>query len=161
MIRRPPRSTLFPYTTLFRSTHIVPSSDTRPDTFSVLARILAFLGTRPDSTIFQYSLRFHPFRVLARRVFRYSYRFYLFPVLTRILPLSGTHTDSTLSRYSSGEFFGTLMDSTISGYSPGFYQFFVFTLILPFSETRLYRFSIVARILPFPGTPPDSTVFRY
>src|SRR3712207_8294368 len=27
MIRRPPRSTLFPYTTLFRSTHVVPVGD--------------------------------------------------------------------------------------------------------------------------------------
>src|SRR3712207_9478755 len=26
MIRRPPRSTLFPYTTLFRSAHVVPAS---------------------------------------------------------------------------------------------------------------------------------------
>src|SRR3712207_6909076 len=29
MIRRPPRSTLFPYTTLFRSAHIFPSSGHR------------------------------------------------------------------------------------------------------------------------------------
>src|SRR3712207_7552732 len=29
MIRRPPRSTLFPYTTLFRSARLVPSSSTR------------------------------------------------------------------------------------------------------------------------------------
>src|SRR5690348_17788512 len=27
MIRRPPRSTLFPYTTLFRSNHVDPSAD--------------------------------------------------------------------------------------------------------------------------------------
>src|SRR3712207_8868169 len=30
MIRRPPRSTLFPYTTLFRSRHLVPGMDRRP-----------------------------------------------------------------------------------------------------------------------------------
>src|SRR2546422_7362696 len=29
MIRRPPRSTLFPYTTLFRSCHVVPGGGTR------------------------------------------------------------------------------------------------------------------------------------
>src|SRR3712207_8033381 len=31
MIRRPPRSTLFPYTTLFRSAHQVPGRDLRAD----------------------------------------------------------------------------------------------------------------------------------
>src|SRR5690349_22403098 len=30
MIRRPPRSTLFPYTTLFRSVHAVPAAFLRP-----------------------------------------------------------------------------------------------------------------------------------
>src|SRR3712207_7938329 len=33
MIRRPPRSTLFPYTTLFRS---VPAAAVRPDTFPIV-----------------------------------------------------------------------------------------------------------------------------
>src|SRR3712207_7943760 len=32
MIRRPPRSTLFPYTTLFRSTSILSSEKSRPST---------------------------------------------------------------------------------------------------------------------------------
>src|SRR3712207_7545327 len=31
MIRRPPRSTLFPYTTLFRSGHGIGSDEVRPD----------------------------------------------------------------------------------------------------------------------------------
>src|SRR5687767_15283336 len=31
MLRRPPRSTLFPYTTLFRSLHPDPARDLRPD----------------------------------------------------------------------------------------------------------------------------------
>src|SRR2546430_13558115 len=34
MIRRPPRSTLFPYTTLFRSTSTIGSASTRPRTRS-------------------------------------------------------------------------------------------------------------------------------
>ena len=75
--------------------------------------ILAFRGTRPGSTIFLYSHRFDPFRVLAGTVFRYSYGFYPFPVLARILPFSGTHTHSTVFRYSSGQLFGTRTDSKI------------------------------------------------
>src|SRR2546430_8056385 len=39
MIRRPPRSTLFPYTTLFRSIIGIPESD-RPRIFDSLDRIL-------------------------------------------------------------------------------------------------------------------------
>src|SRR2546430_12515562 len=35
MIRRPPRSTLFPYTTLFRSSSVTSSSSNRPLMFSV------------------------------------------------------------------------------------------------------------------------------
>src|SRR3712207_7342895 len=43
MIRRPPRSTLFPYTTLFRSDVVVASvhSDLRADSRSMTARMLA------------------------------------------------------------------------------------------------------------------------
>src|SRR5437773_4898813 len=33
MIRRPPRSTLFPYTTLFRSCERLPGDEEEPDTF--------------------------------------------------------------------------------------------------------------------------------
>src|SRR3712207_9536794 len=40
MIRRPPRSTLFPYTTLFRSVHDLDVVG-RPDTFTVLAALAA------------------------------------------------------------------------------------------------------------------------
>ena len=35
-------------------TLILPFSETRPDSFSIVARILPFLGTRPDYTIFRY-----------------------------------------------------------------------------------------------------------
>src|SRR3712207_8386892 len=38
MIRRPPRSTLFPYTTLFRSGGLVPCGDPRAEPRSGLAR---------------------------------------------------------------------------------------------------------------------------
>src|SRR3712207_7241558 len=45
MIRRPPRSTLFPYTTLFRSAHA------RPMPVEVPVITTAPLGTRPESTL--------------------------------------------------------------------------------------------------------------
>src|SRR3712207_8323308 len=44
MIRRPPRSTLFPYTTLFRSTILVVDDD--PDIRRMLAASLDALGYR-------------------------------------------------------------------------------------------------------------------
>src|SRR2546429_4059278 len=48
MIRRPPRSTLFPYTTLFRSQRVLPHSADRKDQtpFQLHAR----LGERPART---------------------------------------------------------------------------------------------------------------
>ena len=67
----------------------------------------------------------------------------------------------TLFWYSSWKFFGNRTDSTVSPYSPGFYHFSVLTLIVPSSDTRPYSFSVLARILPFPGTRSDSTIFRY
>ena len=140
-------------------TQIVPSSDTRPDSFSVLTRILNFPGTRPHSTIFGYSHRLHPLLIFVWTLFRYSHGFYLFPVLALILPFLGSHTDCTLFRYSSGQFFDTRTDSTFSRYSPGFYNFWLRTKIVPSSDTRRDTFSVLARILPFPGNLPDSTIF--
>ena len=136
-------------------------SDTRPDSFSVLARIQPFPGTRSDSTMFRYSHYFDPFSVLDGIVFPYSDGFYLFQVLAKILLFFGTHTDSTLLRYSSGQCFDTRMDSTFSRYSPGFYHISVLTLIRPFICNRRDSFSILARILSFPGSLPDSTIFGY
>ena len=141
------------------STQIVPSSDTRPDTFSELARFLTFPGTRPDSTIFWYSHRLYPLPILVRILFRYSHGFYLSPVLARIMPFFGTHAYCTLFPYSSGQFFDTPSDSTSSRYSPRFYPFWVRTQIVPSSDTRLNTLSVLARILTFPGTRPDSTIF--
>src|SRR3989442_11966255 len=43
MIRRPPRSTLFPYTTLFRSKHLKPTTPSS----SIAANCEAFPGTAP------------------------------------------------------------------------------------------------------------------
>ena len=86
---------------------------------------------------------------------------YLFPVVSRILLFFGTHTHSTFFRYSSRQFFDTRMDSTFSWYSTGFYHFSLLTMIRPFSCNRRDCFSILARILLFPGTFPDSTVFLY
>ena len=135
-------------------------SGTRPDNFSILAWILPFPGTRPDSIIFRYSQLFDPFLEIAGTVFRYSHRFYLFPVVSLILLFFGTHTDSTLFRYSSRQFFDTRMDSTFSRYSPRLYYFSVLTLIRHFFGNHRDSFSILARILLFPGTLPETTIFR-
>src|SRR2546429_6156932 len=44
MIRRPPRSTLFPYTTLFRSNYISATLALYLDLFNVFQSLLALLG---------------------------------------------------------------------------------------------------------------------
>ena len=105
-------------------TLIRPFFRNRRDRFSILARVLTFPGTLPDSTIFRYSHWFDPFPVLVRTIFRYSNGFYLFPVLARILLFS------------------------------------VLTLSRPFFGNSWDNFSIPSRILPFPGTLPDTTIFR-
>src|SRR5690349_23467576 len=60
MIRRPPRSTLFPYTTLFRSPAIKVSSVTKPTISVVLATYngAAFLREQLDSLAAQAVLPF-------------------------------------------------------------------------------------------------------
>ena len=103
--------------------------------------------------------KFLSYPCMVRTVFRYSHGFYLFPVLARILPFSGIDTDSTLFRVCSGQFFGTRTDSTFSRYWPGLYHFREFTPILPYSGSDPDNFSVLARILSFPGTGPDSTIF--
>ena len=129
-----------------------------------------FFGTRTVSTFYPYSPGFNnfpmltlilPFSVLVRTVLRYSHEFHLLPVLARIQHFFGTHTDSTIFSYWSGQFFGTNTDSTFCQYSPGFSNVPVLTLILLFFCTGLNNFSVVARIPPFTGTGPDSTIFRY
>ena len=77
-----------------------------------------------------------------------------------ILPFFSPHTDCTIFRYSPQQLFDTRTNSTFFRYEPGFYNFSVHTLIEPFSGTRPNYFSILARILAFPGTRPDSTIFR-
>ena len=155
--------------------------------FPVLAQILQFFGTRTDSTIFRYSpgqffdthrdstfsrysLGFHHILVVTQiRPFSCTLRdnfsilvgfFYLFPVLARILLFFGTHTDSALLRYSPAQFFDTRTVSIFSWYTPAFYHFSVIKLIRPFSRGHRDNFSILAHILPFPGSRPDSTTFR-
>src|SRR3712207_8205860 len=44
MIRRPPRSTLFPYTTLFRSIHVIPCGDPRAQAALTAARTSALVS---------------------------------------------------------------------------------------------------------------------
>ena len=124
-----------------------------------IIRILPFPGTDTDDAIFGYSHRFDPFPALPGAVIRNSHEFYLFPVLTPILAFFRTHIDSTLFRYSPGQFFDTRTDSTFSRYSPGFYHFWVLIKIRPFSDDLQDSISIVAQILPFPDTYPDSTIF--
>ena len=140
---------------------IGPFFRTHPNSFSILARITLFPGTHPDSAIFWYSHLLDPFPVLTRIVFGYSNGFYFFLVLTRILPFLGSHIDWTLFPNSPEQFFDTRTDSTFSWYSPGFCLFSVLTLIGPFSGTHPNRFWILAWILLFPGTHPDSAIFRY
>src|SRR3712207_6917594 len=49
MIRRPPRSTLFPYTTLFRSRHSAAASSTRRATFWLAKAVTAPAMTAASS----------------------------------------------------------------------------------------------------------------
>ena len=151
----------------------VSRSDRKPSSFS-MSETLAVLGATVGACHSSLSLSFtderdfesaildsKPLSVLFTRiVFRYWYGFYLFPVLARVLPFSGTHTDCSVFMYSAGQFFGTRTDSTFSRYSPRFYRFQVLTLILPFFGTCRHSFSVLARILRFPDTLPDSTGFR-
>ena len=137
------------------------SFDTRPNSFSILAWILPFPSTRPDSTIFGYAHRLYPLSILFRPLFRYSHGFLLFRVVGRNVPFFGTHAESTLLRYSSEQFFGTRMDPTLSRYSPGFYHLCVRSQILPHSETPPDTFSILARILPFPDTRANAIICRF
>src|SRR5438034_8083631 len=44
MIRRPPRSTLFPYTTLFRSIFVDPDSDPEQDLFGMISNSMDHPG---------------------------------------------------------------------------------------------------------------------
>src|SRR3712207_8978103 len=46
MIRRPPRSTLFPYTTLFRSARVAPGADGSQDKVCLKGRSGTILGVR-------------------------------------------------------------------------------------------------------------------
>src|SRR3712207_7778820 len=55
MIRRPPRSTLFPYTTLFRSTDLFGSLPKKPLTISCTFGMRVEPPTRTTSSIFRAS----------------------------------------------------------------------------------------------------------
>src|SRR3712207_7413590 len=63
MIRRPPRSTLFPYTTLFRSSPLQRGDETVPGA-SRRARLPA---RAPLRTVFQHLFSRGPWRTAARR----------------------------------------------------------------------------------------------
>src|SRR2546430_13553963 len=68
MIRRPPRSTLFPYTTLFRSPEIAP-----------LVQL-----ARGDQWLDRFGLLQHLCRKLVRQVAFSDYDFYVHPKIIRI-----------------------------------------------------------------------------
>src|SRR3712207_7600377 len=53
MIRRPPRSTLFPYTTLFRSIQNLPSADqaTKDDLTRLVAQLVDLLEHVPSESV--------------------------------------------------------------------------------------------------------------
>src|SRR5256885_6732189 len=55
MIRRPPRSTLFPYTTLFRSRHIICQREGRilDDRDSVAVSLQGFVDTLPTRSVYE------------------------------------------------------------------------------------------------------------
>src|SRR3712207_7112769 len=57
MIRRPPRSTLFPYTTLFRSGKLTPEEAEVHPQRSVITRAV---GTEPDVDVDTFSVRASP-----------------------------------------------------------------------------------------------------
>ena len=134
----------------------------------ILARILPFPGTLPDSIIFRYSHIFDLFPVLVGTVFRYSHGLYLFWYslehffdTQKDLPLPGNLPDSTIFRYSHRFDTFPILVGTVFRYSQGFYLFPVLARILPFFVTCRDSFSILVRILHFFGTRPHSYIFRY
>ena len=146
--------------------------------FLVLPQIRPFSGTRgnsiwllcTDSTFSRYSPGFYHFFVLPTiRPFSGT-RGESFWILVRIVPFHGTRLDSTIFRYSHRFDRFPLPVRTVFGYSHEFYiflyssacyNFSVLPQIRPFSGIGLESLLTLARILPFPGTRPDSTIFRY
>src|SRR2546430_11965664 len=53
MIRRPPRSTLFPYTTLFRSDSIAPRFKTRPGGYTRIVHVQNRVGDNAPMAILE------------------------------------------------------------------------------------------------------------
>ena len=113
------------------------------------ARIQQFSGAHIESTIFRYwSGQFFGTRTDSS-FSRYSPGFNNFLVVTLILPFFVLVR--TVFRHSHE--FHLLLES------PGFNNFLALTLNLPFFGTGPDSFSVLARIPPFPGTRPESTIF--
>ena len=151
-------------------TQIRPFFGTRRGSFFIIATILPFPATRPDSTIFWYSNRFDPFPIIVGTIFRHTHGFYLFPVLTRILPFFGTHTDSPFSSTRRDSFsiiarilpfLGTNPDSAILRYSHRFDPFSVLHGTVFRHSHGFNLFPVLTRMMPFLGTHIDSTLFRH
>ena len=151
-------------------TQIWHFSGSRRGSFLIIARILPFSCTRPDSIIFRYLPWFYHFSVLFRTVFdtrtdstfsRYSPAFHHFPVLTLILPFFDTGSDSVSVLARMVPFPGTRPNSIIFLYWPWFYHLPVLIRTVFRYSHGFYLFQVLARILSFSGTDPDSTIFWY
>ena len=154
----------FPVLTL-----ILPFSETRPISFSIVARILSFLGTCPDSTIFRYSHWIYPFSKLVQTVFQYWHGstfspyapgLYHFQVLALILPFSDTRPESFSLLARIVHFPDIRPDSTIVWYSQWCYPFPILVRTVFRYSHGFYLFSVLAQIVPISGTHTDSTLFR-
>ena len=128
------------------------------------------MGTRTDSAISRYSPGFYHFPTITLILPFFETLPDSFWVLARILPFPGTRLDSTIFRYSHNLDPFPVLVRTVFGYSHEFYiflyssacyNFSVLPQIRPFSGIGLESLLTLARILPFPGTRPDSTIFRY
>src|SRR3712207_7262134 len=86
MIRRPPRSTLFPYTTLFRSMVGLPSSNLEKE----IKTVKNLIACRPDTA------RIYPTLVLADTLLEKQYRKGEYQALS--LERSEEHTSELQSR---------------------------------------------------------------
>ena len=134
--------------------------DTRTDSTIVVTRL--------DYTLSWYTLGFKHFPILKLILPFFGTLSDSYSILARILPLPSSRPDSIIFWYShwfyhfsilAWKVFVTFTDYTLSWYSPGFDHFPVLKLILPFFSTRSDSYSILARILPLPGSLPDSIIF--
>src|SRR5256885_10874037 len=100
MIRRPPRSTLFPYTTLFRSTKTSPAKLTTVPGFGPSGRILHFAPRNDFDVSLIWKLQNMGFGDLANRSEEHTSELQSPCNLVCRLLLEKKNSSTTLSRYS-------------------------------------------------------------